>query len=147
MCLLEFPSLPRFLSGQINLGRTRRHMSFWPARLKNLLRNKIQNPWKPLISESLRIKNTEMRQCVQGVLKKLEFWLFFRPEMFSKNDPYRGNFMWGIDSNHSRSLKMLPRSWFRKVFVYIKAKNINVHIYFPESGSGKHVQASHRFSA
>ena len=50
-----------------------------------------------------------------------------------KNDPYKGNFVWEIDCVHSRSLKMLPGSWFRKMSVYIKAKNTNLHTYFPES--------------
>jgi hypothetical protein len=76
--------------------------------------------------------------------------MFFRPEFFlnPKNDLYRGNFMRGIYCNHAQSLKMIPRS--RKVGVHIKAKNTNLHTYFPESRSGKHFQASgmrNRFSA
>ena len=35
---------------------------------------------------------------VQGEAKKCTFLLFWDSEIyFSKNDPYRGNFMWGID--------------------------------------------------
>jgi hypothetical protein len=34
---------------------------------------------------------------------------FFRIEnFFTKNDLYRGNFMWEIDCAHSRSMKTLP---------------------------------------
>ena len=42
--------------------------------------------------------------------KQVDFCNFLNPKIyFSKNGPSRGNFMWGINCAHSRTLKML--SW------------------------------------
>ena len=44
---------------------------------------------------------------IQSVPKKWNFRDFFY-EYFSKNDPYRGNLMLGIECVYSRSVKTLP---------------------------------------
>jgi hypothetical protein len=45
-----------------------------------------------------------------------------------------------IDSDHSQSLKMIPR--FRKVSVQICIFCFYIHTYFPKSRSEKHFQVS-----
>ena len=58
---------------------------------------------------------------------------FWDRKFFSKNDPYRGNFMRGIDCAHSRSMKTLPWPWFRKWIRCIEAKTEKNFYFRPES--------------
>jgi hypothetical protein len=71
-------------------------------------------------------------------------------KFFCQNSLYRGKIMWKINCAHSRILKMLPWLWFREIRVCIEAKIQYVQNHknplfwptnFPESGSGKRLQA------
>jgi hypothetical protein len=57
------------------------------------------------------VKKMKIFDFLQGVSKKPEFgrfFMFFRPEIFFKNDPIRANFMRGIGCAHLRS-RLFPK--------------------------------------
>ena len=57
-----------------------------------------------------------------------DFFMFFRPEIFfknPKNDPYRGNFMRGIDYAHFQRF-LNPESGNRSVCIEAKIENFKI---------------------
>ena len=100
--------------------RFEKNLSKCPFRKKSFEMSFSKQSFETTVSK-LSVENNLSKFCAEtsysqkiyftGCIKNRnlgDFFMFFRPEIFFKNDPIRANFMRGIDCTHSRSLKTLP---------------------------------------